>query len=256
MLTAEKIDQAAQHLFAARKSGTPGERLPESCRPSDADSALAIQERVLELLGDAPGGWKCAVPNPKAPVILSPIPKSGIVRSSPCRVPTSAGQIEPEVAFVLSRDLPARGTPYSEDELRAAIGEAHFVLELLRTSYANKAEASSLEILADSYNNLGLLMGPAIPRALERPLETLHVTITGPDGAIHDRDGRHPSGHPMKAFAWLVQFLNARGQGLKTGEVITTGSYAGLVDVPVGVPLRVQLGDLGVIEVELITGRP
>jgi 2-keto-4-pentenoate hydratase len=256
MLTAEKINQAAQHLFAARKSGTPGERLPESCRPSDAESALAIQDRVLELLGDTPGGWKCAVPLPKAPVILSPIPKSGIVRSSRCRVPGSAAQIEPEVAFLLSRDLPARGTAYAEDELRAAIGESHFVLELLRTSYANKAEASSMEILADAYNNLGLLMGPAIPNALDRPLETLHVTITGGGRTIHDRDGRHPSGHPLKAFSWLVEFVNGRGQGLKAGEVVTTGSYAGIVDVPVGVPLRVQLGDLGVIEVELITGHP
>src|SRR5712691_50342 len=256
MLIAEKIEQAAQHLFAARKSATPGERLPESCRPSDADSALAIQDRVLELLGDTVGGWKCAVPLPKAPVILSPIPKSRIVRSSRCRVPTSAAQIEPEVAFVLSRDLPARGTPYSEAELLAAIGESRFVLELLRTSYAKKAEASSLEILADAYNNLGLLIGPAIPNALERPLETLHVTITGAGRTIHDRDGRHPSGHPLKAFVWLVQFLNSRGQGLTAGEVVTTGSYAGIVDAPVGIPLRVQLGDLGVIEVELITGRP
>jgi 2-keto-4-pentenoate hydratase len=256
MLTSEKIQQAAQHLFAARKSGTPGERLPESCRPSDADSALAIQDRVLELLGETVGGWKCAVPLPKAPVILSPIPKSGIVRSSPCRVPGSAGQIEPEVAFVLSRDLPARGAAYTEAELRAAIGESHFVLELLRTSYANKADASSVEILADAYNNLGLLVGPPIPNALDRPLETLHVTITGGGRTIHDRDGRHPSGHPLKALSWLVQFLNGRGQGLKAGEVVTTGSYAGIVEVPVGVPLRVQLGDLGVIEVELITGHP
>jgi 2-keto-4-pentenoate hydratase len=256
MLTTEKIHQAAQHLFDARKSGTPGERLPESCRPSDADSALAIQDRVLELLGDTVGGWKCAVPMPKAPVILSPIPKSGIARSSPCRVPASVAQIEPEVAFVLSRDLPDRGTAYTEDELREAIGESHFVLELLRSSYANKAEASSLEILADAYNNLGLLMGPAIPNALDRPLETLHVTITGAGRTIVDRDGRHPSGHPLKAFAWLVQFLNSRGQGLKAGEVVTTGSYAGIVEVPVGVPVRVQLGDLGVIEAELITGRP
>jgi len=82
------------------------------------------------------------------------------------------------------------------------------------------------------------------------------VTITGGGRTIHDRDGRHHSGHPLKAFAWLVQFLNGRGQGPKAGEVVTTGSYAGIVDTPVGVPLRAQLGDLGVIEVELITGNP
>ena len=53
-----------------------------------------------------------------------------------------------------------------------------------------------------------------------------------------------------------MQYLNSRGQGLQAGEVVTTGSYAGIVEVPVGVPVRVQLGDLGVIETELITGHP
>ena len=52
MLSPEQIDQAAQHLMAARKADTPGPSIPESCRPDDVDAALAIQDRVLELLGD------------------------------------------------------------------------------------------------------------------------------------------------------------------------------------------------------------
>ena len=41
-----QIDEAAALLAAARTSGRPGARLPESCRPLDLESALAIQRRT------------------------------------------------------------------------------------------------------------------------------------------------------------------------------------------------------------------
>ena len=41
MLSPEQIDQAAQHLMAARKADTPGPSIPEACRPDDVDAALA-----------------------------------------------------------------------------------------------------------------------------------------------------------------------------------------------------------------------
>jgi 2-keto-4-pentenoate hydratase len=256
MLSAPQIDQAARHLLAARKAKTPGPTIPESYRPADTDSALAIQERVLELLGEKAGGWKCGVPNPLTGPIVAAIPASAILRSQPCAVPGSKGQIEPEIAFVIAHDLPPRATPYSDTEIRAAIREARMVLELITTRYADKASATPPEILADSYNHHGLLIGPVIPNALDHPLERLHVTIQTPDATLFDKERPHPSGHPMKAFTWLVHFLNSRGQGLKAGEIVTTGSYAGIVEAPLGVPIQVKLDGLGSLEVELITDKP
>jgi 2-keto-4-pentenoate hydratase len=37
---------------------------------------------------------------------------------------------------------------------------------------------------------------------------------------------------------------------LKAGEIVTTGSYAGIVDVPAGQPLRIELEGIGVIETQ------
>jgi 2-keto-4-pentenoate hydratase len=57
------------------------------------------------------------------------------------------------------------------------------------------------------------------------------------------------------ALHWLANFLPGRGQGLKSGEVITTGSYAGVVEAPVGEPLRIvfgNMGNIGVIELQLV----
>jgi len=65
-------------------------------------------------------------------------------------------------------------------------------------------------------------------------------------------DGRHPDGHPFKPLPWLVNFLAARGESVRAGQVVTTGSYAGAIDVPLGQPLTVRFGELGSLTVELV----
>jgi len=130
------------------------------------------------------------------------------------------------------------------------------VLELITTRYADKASATAPEVLADAFNNHGLLIGPPIPDALDHPLERLHVTVSTAAGVLFDKVHPHPSGHPMNSLRWLVHFLNGRGEGLQAGEVVTTGSYAGIVEAPLGVPIHVQLDQLGALDVELITGNP
>jgi 2-keto-4-pentenoate hydratase len=243
------VNRAADVLAQARKSKTFISNIPAECRPADIDTALAVQTRTFELLGEKTGGWKCGLQAKPDMIMLAPIPASAIYRSSPVAV--TVGKIEPEVAFVLGKDLPPRATPYTLDEIRAATGDIRFVLELLGARFSNVVDVSYHELLADCYNNYGLFIGPSIPGALDKALEALPVKITAGGAAIFDKEGKHPSGHPMNSFSWLVNYLSARGQGLKAGEIITTGSYAGVVDVPIGQPLRVELGDFGAIEVTL-----
>jgi len=250
MFTKEQIDQAAGLFVEARQSGIPGPRLPESCRPPDANAAIAIQYRTLELLGQKVGGWKCGIPTPNG-VMLAPIPASNVTRDVPAAFPGKKTTIEPEIAFVLGRDLPPRDTAYTDAEIRDAIQEARFCLELINTRFANKGDASFLEILADCFNNWGLFVGPVVPNALSRPLEKLHAKVTTPTATLFDAVRAHPSGHPLTSFTWLAHYLNGRGEGLKAGEIVTTGSYAGIVDVPAGERLRVELEGIGVIETVL-----
>jgi 2-keto-4-pentenoate hydratase len=256
-MTPDAVDAAARHLVAARLAGKPGLRLPESCRPATSDEAVTIQRRVAEVLGEPIGGWKCSLPNPQH-LVVAPIFASNLYRTSPCAMPVNAGiaAIEPEVAFVLGRDLPPRVTPYSDDEVRGAIAEARLVLELLTCRYADPASATILEIVADSLKDYGLYLGPVLDDAFTRPLATLPITVAGPDGTILTRDGKHNDGHPLRPLVWLANWLadNPVGwtRGLRAGDVITTGSYAGALDVPAGIPLRVVFGDLGTITAEFV----
>ena len=249
----EQVEVAAQFLAAARKDGRPGARLPEHVRPKDLESALAIQRRVVALLGQQIGGWKCAVPSEARPLNVAPIFASTIVRSSPCRIVTTGAiaRIEPEVAFVMGRDLPRRATEYTEAEIRSAIAESRFVLELLGTRYTDPAAASWPEMMADFVQNQGLFVGPLVPGGLDAALESFPVIVRTPAGVLSTHAGRHGDGHPLNPLYWLANFLAARDEGLRAGQIVTTGSYAGAIEVPVGQLLTVEFGDLGAIDVEL-----
>lgn len=229
------------------------DRIPESCRPTDNESAIAIQHRVTELWGESIGGWKAASPA-QGKISLGPIYASDIYSAPPCPVRPATGKarIEPEVAFVLGRDLPPRARAYTDAEVRAAIAESRLVLEILGGRYTEPDRVTFPEKLADALNNQALFIGPAVANALDQKLDTLPIAVDGPEGFHISRDGVHPSGHPLAPLVWLANFLSERGEGLKAGQIVTAGSYCGVLDLPLNAPLRVTFGSLGILSVEFI----
>ena len=143
-----------------------------------------------------------------------------------------------------------RPSPYGEDEIRSAIAETRLVLEVLGSRYLNPAAVSWFEALADSVRHQGMFIGPVLPEPFHKPLEGFHFKIQAPDGTIFDRDVRHPNGHPLRALHWLVNFLSSRGRQLDAGAIITTGSYAGVIDAPMNTPLTLEYGTLGTFTAE------
>jgi 2-keto-4-pentenoate hydratase len=254
---AEMRDAAARHLVAARTARRPGERLPKACRPADVADALAIQERVRELLGAAIGGWKCSLPSAEREIAAAPLFASTITWDSPCPILPIGGKarIEPEIAFVIGQGLPSRGTPYSDAEVRAAIRETRIVLELIGPRYGDPAAVTYPEFLADSIANQGLFVGPVVADGLGLALEAFRITIDTPNRALLVRDGVHPDGHPLRPLVWLANYLASHGTGLTAGQLVTTGSYCGMVDTPLDTPLVVRFGNFAAVSVQFTTGK-
>src|SRR6202158_4186775 len=255
--TIEMRDAAARHLVAARASRRPRERLPEACRPADVADALAIQERVRELLRASIGGWKCSVPSVAREIAAAPIFASTITSNSPCTILPIEGKarIETEIALVIGRDLPPRATPYSDAEVRAAVRETRTVLELIGPRYADPEAVTYPEFLADSIANQGLFVGPVVADRLEIALEAFRITIDTPNGQLLARDGKHPDGHPLRPLVWLANHLASHGSGLTAEQIVTTGSYCGMVDVPLDTPLVLRCGDFGAVSVQFTPGK-
>jgi len=244
------ITEAARILAARRRSGARGPRLPEQCRPHDIDAALAVQAAVTDQLGARIGGWKCGTPSAGRPV-LAPIYADRINVSSPCAARVRAGQVrvEPELAFILGADLPARAEPYTAADVDAAILRTHLALELIDSRYDDAAQALFEENLADGLLNQGLFIGPQVSAQQARaaasfPMRVMHDLA--PDIML---DGRHPDADARAPLVWLAEFLRSKGQGLQAGQAIITGSYAGSFDVPVDQDVRIEYGSLGVLAV-------
>lgn len=252
MLTAAQ-ESAAQFLFAARQSGRMGPRIDEAVRPADIADAVAVQGRVAQLLAMPVGGWKCSLPTTLRAIIAAPIFMPTIHRTSPCpmRVAGTLARIEPEIAFVLVRDLPARGEPYTEDEIREAVGDARLVLELIGPRYADPAAVTYPELLADFIANQGLYVGPAISTPWTRELDAFPIVVRADGAPWKAAPGTHPDGHPLRPLVWLANYLATRGDHLRAGQIVTTGSYAGIIDVPLDTALTFEYGDIGRLAVTL-----
>ena len=245
------IESAAQFLMAARRRGTPGARIPEAFRPATIDDGLAIQRRVNELVGSAIGGYKCSVPTEPRPVAYGAIFAPTISRASPVvvRAPGPMLQVEPEIARVIGRDLLPRSTPYDETDIRDAVKDAHFVLEILGSRYTEFPNVPFPENLADSIANAGLFVGPAVRDPWKNPLGEFPITVTSGGTMLTAKDGKHPDRHPLRPLTWLANYLAQQGAPLREGMIVTTGSYCGIVEVPLGEALTFTYGNLGGLSV-------
>jgi 2-keto-4-pentenoate hydratase len=260
MLTDQQIEQAARLLVSRRRGASAGALLSQTCRPADVDDALRIQQAVLQQLNAEIGGWKCSVP-PTGGAVLAPIPANVIFRTSPCVMPIVDGMaaIEPEIAYVMGQNLPPRETPYSCNEVLNAVASVHLAFELIETRYTPDTAPDMPDKLADSLSNYGLFLGPSIKDEHGKEgvdgasLPAIALVLNEGERASGSWEGKHPDGHPLRALHWLANYLAGRGTGLKRGEVVTTGSYHGLIQVPADTPLRMRFADLGNLDITIQT---
>lgn len=245
-------EHAARILSARRVSGEQGARLPEDCRPRTLEEAFAIQAAVTQQLAARIGAWKCALPIEDR-LTAAPIYASTVHLTTPCAVFAHEGQVrvEPELAFILGRDMPAREAPYQHGEIDDAVSRTHLALELIDSRYSpsEAAQASFAEKVADGLVNQGLFLGPEVDARPSSMAADLAIRVRQASGAETLHKGHHPNGLPRAPLYWLVEFLRSRGQGLHAGQAVITGSYAGSFHLPLNQDIAIQFGDLGSLSV-------
>ncbi|MCQ9426794.1 fumarylacetoacetate hydrolase family protein [Pseudomonas sp. LJDD11] len=249
--TQSAIVQAATELVRARRTGRRLEALPCDEVLLGLEQGFEIQQQVGVLAGKTVGGWKCAMPKP-GKWIVAPIYTDSIVRTPryPLDFATSTVRIEPELACVLGADLPARSTPYTADDILRSISQVHLSLEVIDCRYADPHKVNFEQLLADGLFNHGLVLGPQAISLDARNLPLhLDVTLSYPGVEPVSICGAHPDHDPVSPIVWLANFLSARGIDLRTGQVVITGSYAGVLEVPIHQPLNIQFGEAGSLPV-------
>lgn len=155
-------------------------------------------------------------------------------------------RVEPEIAFVLGRDLRGPGVTLA-DALRS-VDFAVAALELI-DSRIRDWQITLVDTIADNASSGAVVLGsrPVLLHQLAPRLAGCNLyrngtlTATGAGGAV--------LGDPIAALVWLANTLGALGVTLEAGEVVLPGSCTPAVPASAGDTVRADFAGLGPVSV-------
>ncbi|MSQ20274.1 MAG: hydratase [Betaproteobacteria bacterium] len=253
--------EAAAMIWAAWNASTRIDALPEFCRPSDRAAAYAIQREIVKLSGQRVVGWKIAatstagqhhigVDGPLAgPLLAKKVLSSGV------SVPLAGNSMnvaEAEFAFEMAIGLPPRKAPYVVQEVMAAVTTLAPAIEVPDTRFNDFAKAGASQLIADCACGCWLVVG-AKTRANWRQWDLpRHAAIAYRNGEVAaEGEGANVLGDPRIALTWIANELATYGEGLKAGDLVSTGTCIVPVAIAPGDEFRVDFGVLGAVSVRL-----
>lgn len=250
------LSTIAKQLLDRRNHTKKFPRLLANERPDSIDQALAIQGQMSVETTAKIGGWKCLLPLDDEKVIVAPIYSNTIWQEGEAKFhpDNNNARVEPEIAFILSKDLPAKSSDYSEEEIDQAIGTTHMALELIQsrfdTDVAEDEAPNFYELLADGLSNQGLYIGTEIEKAAAYQASEFGITIEQASKK-QQFSGRHPNPLPQLPIYWLINYMSKKGISFQAGQAIITGSYAGVVNLVFDEALTMTYENLGCSKVLL-----
>ena len=250
---------AAREIWRHWQAGSSLDQLPDRCKPANRAQGYAAQAWLPQVSGRSVRGWKIAatslagqrhiqVSGPLAGRILA-----GQVLLPDAVVPPQGNRMrvaEPEMAFVMGQDLPARREAYRQDEVMAAVSALHPSLEIPNSRFAVFTHAGEAQLLADNACAHQFILGPQAPalwRTLDLGQHPVQAQVTQEDGRTWTREGTGAAvlGDPRTALTWLVNELSGLGIGLQAGQCVTTGTCMAPLELTEGDGVVADFGPLG-----------
>lgn len=250
----EAISQAAVLLWQTRLDETRIDALPPDLRPSSLEEGYAIQEAMLDIIGQPAIGWKIAatstagqkhigVTEPLAGRLFRDFVLADGARRSIAR--NHMRVAEAEFAFAMARDLPPRGRAYDRTEVCDAVAAMHLAIEIPDARYEVFDTIGAPSICADCAFHAWFVLGAEVRDWRGLDLSDQSVRAWKKGAVVADGSGANALGDPRIALAWLANHLNTRGLGLKAGEIVTTGTCVKPVEIAAGDMVVMDFGALG-----------
>jgi 2-keto-4-pentenoate hydratase len=255
-MDSEAIRRAALTIRSCWENRRRLTALPEDCRPKRLRDGYEIQ-RELETLQGAAIGWKIAATSTAGQQHIGvDAPLAGrlfkrFAHGDGARLP--AGHLhmrvaEAEFAFKMAQDLPARGEPYTLDEVMSAVDTLHLAIEVPDSRYEDFATIGAPSLVADDSCAAYFILGPETKLWRLADLPTHKVTARKNGEIVAEGSGANVLGDPRAALAWIANDLQGRGDFLRAGEVITTGTCVKPVTIAPGDSIVMDFGDLGSVK--------
>ncbi len=257
MITPAQVEEAVELLIAARGDHRRLDAFPPTCRPETFEDGHAIQEAFAQVWSVPVAGYKIGCTSLDAQRLLhAPGPFPGrifapVLLRSPAKVAAKAFHrlgIEPEFAFTMARDLPARPAAYTREEVADAVAALHGAIELIDSRWTDWLKVGIASIVADNGANGGLILGPAVSDWRKIDLPRAKAVLRFNDALVAEGTGAAVLGNPLDALTWLANHLSARGFGLKAGDAVTTGTVANVHYAEPGMHVTAEFGPIGTVE--------
>jgi 2-keto-4-pentenoate hydratase len=244
------ITKAAALLINARRTRQPLDRLPGDCRPATLDDALRIQAATVRSIGETVAGWKVGA-------LVDGKLSYGVLLGS--RIVASGGSVdaidmpllgmEAEIAFRFLRDAAPRKTAYTYDEIAECV-VAFPAIEIVATRYRDYKGTPLIERIADCMSNGAFVAGEPQPEWRGMDLVNIHASLEFGATVVAQGVGGHVAGDPLRPAIDLVNALRT-GEGVRAGQVMTTGTYTGLHYATPGTRVRAVFDGFGAATVDI-----
>jgi len=248
----------SQQLAAAERDRKERQPFTDEYTDLDLDTAYTAQWAGIQAklkAGEQLVGAKLGLTSKaKQRVMNVDAPLYGFVTSSmltPYDEPVALAElihprVEPEIAFLLARDVRAPATVTS---VLAATEQVFAAVDVLDSRYEN-FRFTLPDVVADNASAARFLMGPqAAPPAALGDLGLLGCVLRVNGEVVATAAGAAVMGHPAASVAWLANQLAARDQYLQAGWLVFSGGLTEPVPLQPGVVVIAQLGGLGTVEV-------
>ena len=244
----------ADQLIKARREHYQWEA-HHAAPPDTIEDAYAIQEIVTQSLSAEISAWKTSAPDSVSVPIVAPI-YSDLLYQSGSEIPASelfVIGIEGEIAFQISHDLPLGEKHYSREDLVESIGELLPAIEIVDTRMQDGFSQNKDLILADNQSNGGLVVGEGISNWKSLDFTNLEASVTVNGGLEYSGVDGNRAGDLFRLMAWAANHCANRARPFRAGDIITTGTYTGILYVEPGAEVVVAFPGIGAVEVSFPT---
>ena len=253
-MSPDQIERAARIFDAARKGNYFVDEIPAELGLDNLVDAARVAERVVVLSGERVVGFLVGATSPEMQRNLNTAEPyyACILESNLCTSPANLAPrrlltigLESEVAFTLGADLPAREAAYSQDEVADAIESIHASVEVVNGHLRDWLDKPIAWVMADNGTDGPLVLGPAVEdwRGIDRPGVPVTLTVNGK--VVREGRGGNALGDPLNVMVWLANRRSREGKGMNAGQVVNTGTTAGIFFAEPGGEAVADFGPLG-----------
>lgn len=260
-MTITDVDSAVTALLGAERLRQDRDRVTEEWDGLDEQTAYEVQRRLIAARldgGEELVGFKLGLTSrAKQEQMNVDAPISGWLTDAhqrcngePVKV---AGyihpRIEPEIAFILDKELAGPGC--TREDVRNATAHITAAFEIIDSRYRDFSFALP-DVIADNASSAGFVLGSTICQPGDFDLINEEVTLLVDGQEVATDTGAAVQGDPAQAVAEAVNQISERGQTVPAGAIILTGALTDAVFLQPGSSFTARFANLGEIKVSCV----